>query len=167
MDQALRDKIVQQISDVQKDAIVEAEMNRDFFTLVVKKDALHGVVRILKENPDFGFNFLTTLCGLHYPEQKDEMGLMMQLHNLEKNLRIRIKSFFPKSQASLPSFTDIFKSANWMERETWDFFGIHFSGHPNLKRILNVEDMIIHPLLKEYPLEDQVRLDKNDTMFGR
>ncbi|MEY4111132.1 MAG: hypothetical protein RLZZ46_1487 [Bacteroidota bacterium] len=167
MEQALRDKIVQQISDVQKDAILMAEMNRDFFTLLVKKDSLHGVVRILKDNPDFGFSFLTTLCGLHYPEQKDELGIMMQLHNLEKNLRIRIKSFFPKNQATLPTFTDIYKSANWMERETFDFFGIQFSGHPNLKRILNVEDMIIHPLLKEYPLEDQVRLDKNDTMFGR
>jgi NADH-quinone oxidoreductase subunit C len=54
-----------------------------------------------------------------------------------------------------------------MERQEYDFFGVEFKGHPNLKRILNVDDMVIHPLRKEFPLEDQTRKDKNDTMFGR
>ena len=63
--------------------------------------------------------------------------------------------------------TDLWDTANWMEREAWDFFGIHFSGHPNLKRILNMEDFPAFPMRKDYPLEDPTREDKNDTFFGR
>jgi NADH-quinone oxidoreductase subunit C len=65
------------------------------------------------------------------------------------------------------TLTSVFQAANWMERETYDFYGVNFEGHPNLKRILNVDEMTIFPMRKEYPLEDQVRQDKNDTMFGR
>jgi NADH-quinone oxidoreductase subunit C len=61
----------------------------------------------------------------------------------------------------------VFAAANWLERETYDFYGVIFEGHPNLKRILNVDEMIIFPMRKEYPLEDQTREDKNDSMFGR
>ena len=63
--------------------------------------------------------------------------------------------------------TKLFESANWMERETYDFYGINFVGHPNLIRILNVDDMDYHPMRKEYPLEDATRHDKIDEMFGR
>lgn len=66
-----------------------------------------------------------------------------------------------------PTATGLWSSANWMERETYDFFGIIFEGHPNLKRILNVDEMTIFPLRKEYPLEDNTRKDKNDELFGR
>jgi NADH-quinone oxidoreductase subunit C len=92
---------------------------------------------------------------------------MYQLHNLVANLRIRLKIYLPAENPVTPTITPIFSGANWLERETYDFFGVNFEGHPNLKRILNVEDMIIFPLRKEYPLEDQRREDKNDTMFGR
>ena len=63
--------------------------------------------------------------------------------------------------------TWLWDGANWMEREAFDFYGIRFKGHPNLKRILNVEDMDYFPMRKEYHLEDETRTDKNDTMFGR
>jgi NADH-quinone oxidoreductase subunit C len=86
---------------------------------------------------------------------------------MPKNNRIRVKTFFPISNPEIPSVTDIWLGANWMERETYDFFGVKFKGHPNLKRILNMDEMDIYPLRKEYPLEDQTREDKNDSMFGR
>jgi NADH-quinone oxidoreductase subunit C len=65
------------------------------------------------------------------------------------------------------TITDLYAAANWMERETFDFFGIQFVGHPNLTRILNVDDMDYHPMLKAYALEDETRTDKDDTFFGR
>ncbi|MFZ1333481.1 MAG: NADH-quinone oxidoreductase subunit C, partial [Flavobacteriales bacterium] len=63
--------------------------------------------------------------------------------------------------------TDLWPTANWMEREAWDFFGIKFKGHPNLIRILNMEDFPAFPMRKDYPMEDPTRKDKDDSMFGR
>jgi NADH-quinone oxidoreductase subunit C len=73
----------------------------------------------------------------------------------------------PESNPHIPTVCKLYRSANWQERETYDFFGIIFDGHPNLKRILNVDDMVAFPMRKEYPLEDPNRIDKNDSYFGR
>jgi NADH-quinone oxidoreductase subunit C len=93
--------------------------------------------------------------------------MMYQLHNLVSNERVRLKVFLPVENPVIPSLTPVFAAANWLERETFDFYGVKFEGHPNLSRILNVDEMIIHPMRKEYPLEDQTREDKEDFMFGR
>ncbi len=114
-----------------------------------------------------GYTFLTDLCGIHVTEPAERLGVVYHLHNLQQNKRVRIKSFAPKDDPVFPSLTVLFQSANWMERETYDFFGINFTGHPNLIRILNMEDMTYFPMRKEYPLEEDTRIDKDDTMFGR
>jgi NADH-quinone oxidoreductase subunit C len=93
--------------------------------------------------------------------------VVYHLHNLVANFRIRFKVFAPISQPDVASATKVFKAANWLEREAYDFYGVNFVGHPNLTRIQNVEEMDYFPLRKEYPLEDQTRLDKDDEMFGR
>jgi NADH-quinone oxidoreductase subunit C len=89
------------------------------------------------------------------------------LHNLVDNVRIRFKVYTDINKPDVFSATALYLSANWMERETYDFFGVNFIGHPNLKRILNVDEMDYFPMRKEYPLEDISRLDKDDEMFGR
>jgi NADH-quinone oxidoreductase subunit C len=150
------------------DAIISAEQSYDFPVFVIKPDSLFEVVKFLKEDSEMGFEFLTTLCGLHHPNNKgQELGVMYQLHNLPKNQRIRLKIFFPISEPKAQSLTPLFSSANWQERQEFDFFGIIFKGHPNLKRILNMDEMNYHPMRKEYPLEDGTRTDKDDKMFGR
>lgn len=137
-------------------------------TVFVEKTALYNVAQFLKNDPTFNFHFLTTMCGLHYPDRVgQEMGLMMQLHNWQANARVRLETFFATDDVTFPTFTTLWESANWMEREAWDFFGLKFEGHPNLIRILNEEDMDYHPLLKQYPLEDGTRTDKDDRFFGR
>jgi NADH-quinone oxidoreductase subunit C len=93
--------------------------------------------------------------------------VVYHLHNLVDNIRLRFKVFAPVEQPDVFSATALYASANWMERETYDFFGVNFLGHPNLKRILNVEEMDYFPMRKEFPLEDQSRVDKDDEMFGR
>ncbi len=167
MTETIQEKIVNAINEHFNNAVQKQEMLYDMFTITLRKDAVIPTIQWLYDNEELKFRFLTTMCGLHYPDQKDELGMMYQLHSLENNIRIRIKTFFPKDLAVMPTLTGIYSAANWMERQEYDFFGIDFKGHPNLKRILNVDDMIIHPMRKEYPLEDQTRKDKNDNMFGR
>jgi len=115
-----------------------------------------------------GFIYLTDICASHYPERSNaEFEVVYHLHNLVKNMRVRLKVSLPKSNLDIPTLTDLFVGANWMERETFDFYGIQFVGHPDLRRILNMDDMDYHPLRKQYALEDETRTDKNDTFFGR
>lgn len=117
---------------------------------------------------DLGFTFLTDLCGVNYPENTGaELVVVYHLHNFVENIRVRYSIAVPISQPDVFTASKLFESANWMERETYDFFGINFIGHPNLKRILNVEEMDYFPMRKEFPLEDQTRIDKDDEMFGR
>ena len=126
------------------------------------------VLNFLNDDPQLGFIFLTDLTGVHYPDQKDrELAVVYHLHNLKENIRLRFKVFTGIAQPDVYTATGLFSSANWMERETYDFFGINFVGHPNLKRILNVDEMDYFPMRKEFPLEDQTRIDKDDEMFGR
>lgn len=151
------------------DGLLASELHYDFPVFIVKKDLVKEVLIFLKEDKELNFHFLTTLCGLHYPENPTDMefGLMYQLHNMPKNWRIRIKTFMSREDMNVPTLTDVWKTANWMERQEYDFFGFNFTGHPNLKRILNMDEMNYFPMRKEYPLEDMRREDKNDKMFGR
>ncbi|MCX8472752.1 MAG: NADH-quinone oxidoreductase subunit C [Sediminibacterium sp.] len=134
----------------------------------VTKEINLKVLRFLKEDPELNFTMLNDLTGLHNPDDKGfELSVIYHLRNLVKNELI---SFSVKTAIENPkiySAVQLYSAANWMERETYDFFGIEFVGHPNLIRILNVPEMNYFPLRKEYPLEDQTRIDKDDHMFGR
>lgn len=131
----------------------------------VNKVDIHEVIEFLKNE---GFIYLTDLTGSHYPDKENaEFQVVYHIHNLVENVRFRLKVDLSQNDTHIPTVTDLFAGANWMERETFDFFGIIFDGHPNLTRILNVEDMDYHPMKKEYALEDETRTDKDDTFFGR
>jgi NADH-quinone oxidoreductase subunit C len=166
MDVPLQDNSLGALKERCGDQILNAAMLYYFYTIGLKKDRIIDVIRYLYDHPELKFQYLTTLCGIHHPETK-QIAIMYQLHNLYTNARLRLKIFLPEDKPSVPTLTTVFAAANWMERETYDFYGVIFEGHPNLKRILNVDEMIIFPMRKEYPLEDQVRQDKNDAMFGR
>lgn len=126
------------------------------------------VMQFLYDEDELNFRFLTDLQAVHYPDLKGrELAVVYHLHNLRDNVRIRFKVFTSTEQPDVFTATKLFEAANWMERETYDFFGVNFVGHPNLKRILNVDEMTYFPMRKEFPLEDQTREDKDDEMFGR
>lgn len=147
--------------------ILVVDTTSDLLTITVSREIIYLVIRFLKEDPGTDFMFLTTLCGIHYPESPLPFGVVYHLHNLQTNERIRIKTFLPADDLHIPTVTDLFATANWMERETYDFYGILFDGHPDLRRILNVEYLDYFPMRKEYPLEDQTREDKDNKFFGR
>ena len=126
------------------------------------------VLQFLYDDETLKFRFLTDLQAVHYPNDAGrELAVVYHLHNLQDNVRIRFKVFTDIKQPDVYTATQLFATANWMERETYDFFGVNFVGHPDLRRILNVDEMDYFPLRKEYPLEDQIRHDKVDAMFGR
>jgi NADH-quinone oxidoreductase subunit C len=137
-------------------------------TFEAPKDLNLKVMQFLFDDAELNFQFLTDLTAVHYPNQPGrELAVVYHLHNLVDNIRIRFKVFSPIATPDVFTATQLFSSANWMERETYDFFGVQFVGHPNLKRILNVDEMEYFPMRKEFPLEDQTRTDKDDAMFGR
>src|SRR5258708_1195260 len=162
----LTEKITDVLRERYEDEVLQIESPYDFLTVSLKPEKIVEIIQYLHDHADTQFTFLTTLCGIHYPEQKS-IAVMYQLHNMANNFRIRLKIFLSEANPVTGTITSIFQGANWMERETYDFYGVNFVGHPDLRRILNVDDMIMFPMRKEFPLEDQVREDKSDKMFGR
>jgi len=136
-------------------------------TFETSREKIIDLLTFLKTDPALQFIYLTDLTGIHYPEQEKQIGVIYHLHSLINGVRVRIKVFMDENDLHIPTATTIWDGANWMERETYDFFGVIFDGHPDLRRILNVDDMTVFPMRKEYPLEDPNRVDKRDYFFGR
>lgn len=161
------DQLISKLNEHFGEAILSVEEPYGFLTITVAQNKVNEIAKFLKEDPSMNFHFLTTLCGLHYPDQEKKFGLMLQLHNMPQNKRVRIKTFTGDHEPLFNTFTTLWPSANWMEREAYDFFGFRFTGHPDLRRVLNMDSLEGWPLRKEYPLEDPFRKDKDDKMFGR
>jgi NADH-quinone oxidoreductase subunit C len=141
----------------------------DMFVLEADVDVVYNVIKFLKEEPSLNFHFLTDLCGVHYPDStvEEQYCVVYHMHNWFENKRIRIKTFLNGNNPEVKSITSLFHAADWQERETYDFYGIQFKGHPNLVRILNMDEMVSFPMRKEFPMEDTGRTDKDDRFFGR
>lgn len=161
--QLVVDRLKQQFGE---EVILAEELLADMLCLTVATPHLFNLLYFLQIDQPLRFNFLTTLCGMHFPD-KEQLGVVYHLHSFENNHRIRIKAYAPVEEPVFPTITTLWPSANWMEREAFEFFGIQFDGHPNLKRILNVDDFEGFPLRKDFPLEDPTREDKDDRFFGR
>lgn len=162
------DIIISELREKFGDQITDVETPYGMLTFTAPKELNLKVLQFLYDHHELKFQFMTDLCGVHFPDNKGkELGVIYHLHNLKENVRIRFKVFTDINSPDIFSATALFSTANWMERETYDFFGINFIGHPNLTRILNVDEMEYFPMRKEYPLEDQRRTDKDDEMFGR
>ncbi|MFY8166248.1 MAG: NADH-quinone oxidoreductase subunit C [Sediminibacterium sp.] len=166
MSQDLLNKVSEKLNTQFGADVLLAELLYDFPVFTIHHHKIHDVLSFLKNDEELNFHFLTDLTAMQTEDEK-HLGVIYHLHNMMKNYRVRVKTFVDMSHPDVPTATDLWPGANWMERESYDFFGVKFKGHPNLKRILNVEEMDIFPLRKEYPLEDQSRDDKSDKMFGR
>lgn len=150
------------------DQVYDFEEPYGLLTLSTTRENIIPVLEFLKNHKSYQINFLTDLTGVQYPDNKGkEFMVVYHVHSFIQNFRIRLKVSIPEADIHIPTATGLYASANWMERETYDFFGILFDGHPNLIRILNIEEMDYFPMRKEYPLEDATREDKIDALFGR
>jgi NADH-quinone oxidoreductase subunit C len=160
----VKQKLVEKFGD----QVTNFEEPYGMLTFEVPKELNLKLLNFLFDDETLKFRFLTDLTAVHYPAYRGrELAVVYHLHNLEDNLRIRFKVFTDINQPDVYTATGLYASANWQEREAYDFYGVNFVGHPDLRRIQNVDEMDYFPQRKEFPLEDQTRIDKDDEMFGR
>lgn len=164
----LKETIKNKLSEKFPDQLSNWQEPYGMLTVTAPKELNLKILQFLFDDEEMRFRFLSDLQAVHYPDNKGaELAVVYHLHNLVDNIRLRLKVFTDINEPDVWSATALFQSANFMERETYDFYGVNFKGHPNLIRILNVDEMDYFPMRKEFPLEDQTRIDKDDDMFGR
>ena len=162
------EKIQLRLTEKFGEGFFQFEESYGMLTIEGPKEQNLKVLQFLFDDEELNFRFLTDLCAVNYPDLPGrELAVVYHLHNLQENVRIRFRIYTSITEPDVFTASALFSAANWMERETYDFYGVNFLGHPNLKRILNVDEMDYFPMRKEYPLEDQTRVDKDDEMFGR
>jgi NADH-quinone oxidoreductase subunit C len=167
MGKITNEELLKSIQDQFADKVTLVGEPYGLLTLETTRESIIEILSFLKNSPVLQFIYLTDITGIHYPEQEKPIGVIYHLHSLVNNIRIRLKVFLADGDVHIPTATTLWEGANWMERETYDFFGVLFDGHPNLSRILNVDDMTAFPMRREFPLEDPNRVDKKDYFFGR
>ncbi len=167
MGKITNEELLKNIQDQFADKVTVVGEPYGLLTLETTRENIIEILSFLKNSPVLQFVFLTDITGIHYPEQEKPIGVIYHLHSLVNNVRVRLKVFLADGDVYIPTATTLWDGANWMERETYDYFGIQFDGHPDLRRILNVDDMTAFPMRKEFPLEDPNRVDKKDYFFGR
>ena len=167
---ALTSEIIKQkLEEKFGDAVSNFTEPYSFLTFEVERNKVIDLMQFMRDDEILRFNFLTTLCVVHYPDNEIEsqFAIVYHMHNWLDNVRVRFKTYLNGENPEVESATKLFNTANWMEREGYDFFGVTFTGHPDLRRILNMDEMVSFPMRKEFPLEDQGRTDKDDRYFGR
>jgi len=140
--------------EVHGDEVLSSHSDHGDDTAVLKRENLEAVMTFLRDDAACAFEMLSDLTGvdlLGHAEARFEV--VYHLNSLTKNQRLRIKVPLPEQNPSLPSVLGIWKAANWMEREAWDLYGIKFTGHPDLRRILLYSEFEGHPLRKDYDRE--------------
>jgi NADH-quinone oxidoreductase subunit C/D len=119
-------------------------------TWIVRREILQQLARDLRDHPQTRFDLLLDLCGVDFPEREERFEAVYHLFSVPRRERLRLKVPVSEEDPVLPSLVDVWKGANWFEREAFDMFGLRFDGHPNLRRILTHEAFHGHPLRKDY-----------------
>ncbi|MFM7662744.1 MAG: NADH-quinone oxidoreductase subunit C [Bacteroidota bacterium] len=160
--------IFKRISDQFSSYIIASDETFGILNIEINPNNNTEIVQWLKEDSILQFSFLTNIAGIHYPDSTGrEIAVVYQLHSWRNNSRLRLKAYLSIDNPTIDSIVHLYNGANWMERETFDFFGVNFKNHPDLRRILNEDSMDYFPMRKEHPLEDATRQDKDDRFFGR
>jgi NADH-quinone oxidoreductase subunit C len=134
------------------DGVLDAQQPQGDAAVLIRPQFLVGVVEFLKKAQRLQFDVLVDITAVDYPERKPRFDVVYHLLSLSFNRRLRIKLAVDDGEP-VDSLTPFWGSANWLEREVWDMFGIRFAGHPDLRRILMYEEFQGHPLRKDYPIQ--------------
>ena len=144
--------LVERLKEKFPQAVEETVFFRDEHTVRIVREHLLEVAQFLKEDPGYGFNFLSDLCGVDYMGREPRFEVVYHLYSMEHKHRLRMKVSLAEGDLSIPSVTPVWKTADWHERECFDLLGIIFTNHPDMRRILTPEGFTDHPLRKDFPL---------------
>jgi NADH-quinone oxidoreductase subunit C len=141
---------------------IRTELVRDELILWAERASIVRVLTYLRDDPRLLFKVLVDLCGVDYPDRPERFEVVYNLLSLKHNRRIRVKVATDEAEP-VPSVVGVFSAANWYEREAWDLFGIYFSDHPDLRRLLTDYGFEGHPMRKDFPLTGyvEVRYDED------
>lgn len=148
-----KEEITKIIQD--KFAILNVETEPDL-TIYVASDKLLPICQFLHDDPELNFVYVADITAVDYPERTPRFDVVYHLYSIDKNHRVRVKTGVNEGNGIF-SVTGIWKGADWFEREVYDMFGIEFTGHPDLRRILLPDDWTGHPLRKDYPLQGNTK----------
>ena len=151
-----------QIAAALPQEVLRSEIVRGELILWTRRDTLIRLMTFLRDDPRCLFKVLLDVCGVDYPDRPERFEVVYNLLSLRHNRRVRVKVATDEEQP-VPSVTGVFSAAGWFERETWDLFGVYFSDHPDLRRILTDYGFEGHPLRKDFPLTGyvEVRYDED------
>jgi len=160
MNQALSD-LGEYIAGHLSDELTGHGLRNDELVLLTSPAGLRRVMRFLRDDSQCLFKMLADVCGADYPQREKRFEVVYNLLSLSHNQRVRVKVSVAEDEV-VPSVAGLFPSANWYERETWDLFGVFFSDHPDLRRILTDYGFDGHPLRKDFPLTGRVEVRYDD-----
>lgn len=146
-------QIADKLKELFPNDIVSVREFRDEVTVSLNKNNIVSILKYLHDDPSTDFDYLQDLCGMDYPKKKPRFEVVYHLYSIKNKRMLRLKALVPEDDCRIHSVTSIWKGADWHERECFDMFGIYFTGHPDLRRILMPEDWTGHPLRKDYPLK--------------
>ena len=139
------------------EVLVDRTIAHGELTMLVQGEAIVRVLTVLRDEPTLLFKELVDLCGVDYPARERRFDVVYHLLSVRHNLRLRIKVETDEA-TTVPSVREVFPTADWFEREAWDMYGILFSGHPDLRRILTDYGFEGHPLRKDFPMTGYVEM---------
>ena len=145
--------VLRRLLDLLPDAVQETHARLGDATARVAASRILEVLETLRDDPELEFEMLTDVTAVDYLGQEPRFEMVYHLYSVAKNRRLRIKARVAEPSPEIDSAAGLWASANWMEREVWDLYGIRFKGHPDLRRILLYEGFDGHPLRKDYPKE--------------
>lgn len=157
--------IVEQLQTQFREAIVATEEFRGDDTVVVRRDRIVEICRWLKETPGMECHFMMDLCGVDYPERTERFDVVYHLYSLTTGRRVRLKVRVPAADPVVDSVSGMWIGADWFERECFDLFGIRFTGHTNLRRLLTYEEFEGHALRKDYPRNKRQKIPTPDPLL--
>jgi len=143
------------------DDILHSDVKLDELELVINRDAIIKVMTFMRDDVNCQFKQLVDICGVDYPNKVQRFCIVYNMLSLVHNRRIRLKLWTDEDHP-VDTVVPLFSTANWFEREVWDMFGVYFSGHPDLRRILTDYGFEGHPLRKDFPLTGYVELRYDD-----